>query len=88
MAGPYRLENRGNDINIDTWLAQGTKLGVKSLDPHNYGAVKVTAGLAAPEQVGTTGGGTTMIERNWRGVRINVVNARDDMNVPVEVWTE
>lgn len=87
MAGPNTLHQHGNDVTYPTWGFRLTRLGVQSLDPNNYAAVFVTAG-AGSEAVTVDGGGTTFIDRDWGGLPVNVVNSRNDMNVPVQVWTE
>jgi hypothetical protein len=60
---------------------------VQSLDPVNWGIVTVEAG-GEFEEVVADGGATTSIARSWAGVEINVTNSRNDITVPVQVWTE
>ncbi len=91
MAGPNTLQQHGNNVDYPTWgFGRTTKLAVQSLDPNHYATVTVHAGplQTSSEDVGTTGGGTTVIERSWGGFPINVANSRNDRNVPVRVWTE
>ena len=68
MAGPNTLQQHGHDVNYPTWgFGRATKLSVQSRDPNNYARVTVHAGpfSTSEEDVGTTGGGTTVIERSW-----------------------
>ena len=89
MAGPNRLDAAGNNVSFPTWaFGKSTKLCVRSLDPNNYGAVTVQCGDAAAEQLGCGGGQSNCIDREWGGAYVNVVNSRNDMTVPVDVWTE
>ena len=48
----------------------------------------VQCGDAAAEQLGCGGGQSNCIDREWGGAYVNVVNSRNDMTVPVDVWTE
>jgi hypothetical protein len=88
MAGPVILQHHGESTSFPTWAwPKNTRLCAKSLDPNNYAGVRVNAG-AASEEFGTTGGGTNCIDRDWAGIEITVTNSRNDMDVPVQVWTE
>lgn len=86
-AGPNHLGAAGSNQTYPTWYARSTKLCIRSLDPNNWGKVTIKAGLAE-EELGTGGGATNCIDRQWMGIRINVTNSRHDMTVPVQVWTE
>lgn len=87
-AGPDQLSKVGSWVKYPTWLLPTTKLCIRSLDPNNWGSVKVQAEDAAPEELGTGGGATNCIDRKWGGAFIFVTNSRKDIRVPVQVWTE
>ena len=87
-AGPYQLNQRGNDTDFPTWHAgKSTKLCVKNLDGGKSAlvTVNVKAGGNHGEEVKVSRGKTKCINRYWAGAYINVVNSGE---TSVEVWTE
>jgi hypothetical protein len=87
-AGPDRLNKAGDKTMYPTWLFSSTKLCVRSLDPKHWGSVTVKVSDAAPEELGAGGGATNCIDRRWGGYGVHVTNSRQDMTIPVQVWTE
>jgi hypothetical protein len=65
-----------------------TKLTIQSLDPNNWGSVKIAAGLGTTEEVDVASGETKTIEISWSGIPVFIRNLRDNFSSPVKVWTE
>lgn len=89
MAGPYTLDTAGKSASFPTWHApKQTRFLVQSMDPNNGAVVTIDVGSNGRETVETGPGGTTYIDRSWAGLRMTVTNTRNDIRVPVKVWTE
>jgi hypothetical protein len=89
MAGSIKLNKYNEKAYFPTlkW-PHHTKLTIQSLDPNNWGLVKIAAGLGTTEEVYVAGGETKPIERSWSSSPVFVRNSRDDFSSPVKVWTE
>lgn len=86
--GPNQLNQAGESATFGTWALKNTKICAQSLDPNNYAKVTLHSAEGRAEDVGTTGGGTNCVERNYVGTPVQVTNTRSDTKVPVRVWSE
>ena len=85
MAGPYILEQPGNDVWFPTYAwPHNTELIITNLDYHNPGKVTINAGNAR-EDILVLAQETKTIYRDWAGIRINVVNSGGP---PMQVQTK